>query len=77
MKNSSKVLIALGAGIAIGGALGVLLAPAKGSETRKKLSDTANGLSEKLKEAVTKGKDSVLGLRDELEEVIELTKQSA
>jgi len=77
MKNSSKVLIALGAGIAIGGVLGVLFAPAKGSETRKKFSDTANGLSDKLKNAVNKGKDSILGLRDELEEIIELTKQSA
>jgi len=77
MKNSSKVLIALGAGMAIGGLLGVLFAPAKGTDTRKKISDTANNLSDKLKDAVNKGKYSILGLKDELEEIIALTKESA
>ena len=35
MKNSSRILIATAAGVAIGGTLGVLLAPGKGSESRK------------------------------------------
>jgi gas vesicle protein len=35
MKNSSKALIA--AGMMAGGAIGVLLAPGKGSESRKRL----------------------------------------
>ena len=73
MKNSSKVLIALGAGIAIGGVLGVLFAPARGNETRKKISDTANGLSDKLKDAVNTAKQSIRGLRDGREETIGLT----
>jgi len=77
MQNWSKVLIAFGAGVAIGSLLGVLFAPGKGSETRKKFSETANGLSDKLKNAMHKGKDSILGLRDELEEIVELTKESA
>ena len=73
MKNSSKVLIALGAGMAIGGVLGVLFAPARGNETRKKISDTANGLSDKLKDAVNTAKQSIRGLRDGREETIGLT----
>ena len=37
MKKSSKVLATVAAGMAIGGALGLLYAPEKGSETRAKL----------------------------------------
>jgi len=50
MKSTGKVLLALGCGAAIGALLGVLFAPDKGSETRKKLSDTANDLTKKVKD---------------------------
>ena len=36
-------------GIAVGIGIGILLAPDKGSETRKKLADTAGDLFDKLK----------------------------
>ena len=49
MKNSGKILIALSTGVALGAVLGILFAPAKGSETRQKISDTANDLREKVK----------------------------
>ena len=49
MKNSSKLLIALGSGLAIGGILGILFAPDKGSETRRKISEGGKKLSEKVK----------------------------
>jgi len=48
MKNTSKVLIALGAGMAIGGILGVLFAPDKGSNTRHKIAETPRKLSDKF-----------------------------
>jgi gas vesicle protein len=44
MKNASKVLIALAAGVAAGSALGMAFAPAKGSETRKKWKEEAKKL---------------------------------
>jgi gas vesicle protein len=50
MKNTGKVLLALGCGAAIGALLGVLFAPGKGSETRKKISDTTNDLTKKMKD---------------------------
>jgi len=49
MKNTSKILIALGAGMVIGGVLGVLVAPAKGTDTRQRISDNSKKLAEKFK----------------------------
>jgi len=40
----NKVLVALFAGIAVG----ILIAPAKGSETRKKIARGVNGLADEL-----------------------------
>lgn len=37
MSNSTKILLGFVAGAAIGGALGLLLAPDKGSETRRRI----------------------------------------
>jgi len=50
--ESGKVLLGVLAGIAVGSAFGILLAPEKGSKTRKKIvkqgEDFTNGLTEKL-----------------------------
>jgi gas vesicle protein len=46
--TSAKVIVALLAGAAIGGALGILFAPAKGSETRKKISGETDDLTKLL-----------------------------
>jgi gas vesicle protein len=59
MKNTSKVLIALGAGLAIGGLLGILFAPDKGSETRKKISDTGKKFADKINQKVKLGKEKI------------------
>ena len=59
MKNTSKILIALGAGVAIGGLLGVLFAPAKGSDTRKKISDGSKKLVERFNSQIKAGKEKL------------------
>ena len=46
MENNTKVVLALLAGAAAGMALGVLLAPEKGSESRRKMGETAKKLAD-------------------------------
>lgn len=48
--NSGKVIGALLVGAAIGGVLGILFAPHKGSVTRRKIAGTTDDLTESLKE---------------------------
>ena len=48
--NSGKLIGALLLGAAIGGTLGILFAPDKGSETRKKIAGKADDITESLKE---------------------------
>ncbi|MBC7861682.1 MAG: YtxH domain-containing protein [Bacteroidia bacterium] len=48
--NSGKIIAALLVGAAIGGVLGILFAPDKGSETRKKISGKTEDLAGSLKE---------------------------
>lgn len=53
MENSNdtgKVIGALLLGVAIGGTLGILFAPAKGSDTRKKIAGKTEDLNEALQE---------------------------
>ena len=57
--STSKVLVGFLVGAAVGGALGILLAPDKGTETRRKimekgsdLGDTISDLGETIKDKV-------------------------
>jgi gas vesicle protein len=54
--GSGKLLLGVLAGVAAGAVLGILFAPAKGSDTRKKIlkkgDDFAEGLKEKFNEFV-------------------------
>jgi len=59
MKNTSKILVALGAGMAIGGLLGVLFAPDKGKNTRHKISENGKKFQEKLNRKIKLGKQKM------------------
>jgi gas vesicle protein len=48
--NNGKLIAALLTGAAIGGALGILFAPDKGSETRKKIAEKSNELTGTVKD---------------------------
>jgi len=51
-KTTAKVIGALLAGAAIGVAIGLLLAPEKGSDTRKKIKEGAGDLADKIKDLI-------------------------
>jgi gas vesicle protein len=46
--SNSKALVGFLVGAAVGGALGLLLAPDKGSETRKRIIETGNDLGDSI-----------------------------
>ena len=52
-----KTTIGIIAGIAVGIGIGLLIAPEKGSETRKKLADSAGDWMEKLKSLFSPGEE--------------------
>jgi len=77
--KSSKVLAAVLLGAAAGAVLGILFAPDKGSETRKKISKKTSDLSDSLKdkfnefgEVIAEKYDSIRG---EANEILEKTKE--
>ncbi len=70
MNNAGKMVIALAAGAVIGGVLGVLFAPDKGTDTRKKIADAGKKLADKVK-------DNVNGLRVNMKEKADSLKERA
>ncbi len=57
MSDTGKILIALAAGAAVGAVLGILFAPDKGSETRRKMSEQGKKMAESFKEKFRTGKE--------------------
>ncbi|MCW3113602.1 MAG: hypothetical protein JWR18_1998 [Segetibacter sp.] len=68
MNSGSKVLLGVLAGAATGAILGVLFAPDKGDETRRRISEGSRDVTENLK---TKFGEFVDGLADRYETVKE------
>lgn len=71
MKKNAKLLIALGTGLVVGGILGVLFAPDKGTETRRKLADQGKKMTDKIKNKFNKEKEELMArVNGKVEEVV-------
>lgn len=64
MNNTGKIITAMAAGAALGAILGVLLAPDKGSEIRKKINEEGKKITGKLKDSFEKGKRKLDDLKE-------------
>ena len=70
MDNGSRILTAFLAGAAVGALLGLLYAPAPGSETRQNLSEGAKRISDKVKAKAEAGMSYVSSLKDKANDTI-------
>ncbi|MFM6924490.1 MAG: YtxH domain-containing protein [Ferruginibacter sp.] len=70
MKTSGKILAAVAAGIAAGAVLGILFAPDKGSETRRKINERGKRFSDDAKDMMRKGKEKLNDLKEDIEKTV-------
>ncbi|HZG01869.1 MAG TPA: YtxH domain-containing protein [Chitinophagales bacterium] len=66
MADSGKLLTALFVGAAAGAAVGLLFAPDKGTETRRRLAGAAQDLADEASNRFTEGKTALKNVRDRL-----------
>ncbi|HEX2682616.1 MAG TPA: YtxH domain-containing protein [Ferruginibacter sp.] len=67
MNKRGKILAAVAAGFAAGALLGVLFAPGKGSETRKKVKEKGKKFADEMQNKFNEGKEKFNDLREEME----------
>ncbi|MEJ7692404.1 YtxH domain-containing protein [Daejeonella sp.] len=71
MKDNSKILAAMLAGLAAGAAIGLLFAPEKGSGTRDKLNDSLKNLGDSIRDRAA---DEIGNLSEFKDKVVESIK---
>lgn len=69
MAKNSTFLIGLAAAAAAGAALGLMMAPKKGSETRKDISDRIDEISDQLKALGRKAKSHANNIQEDLYDI--------
>ena len=64
MSSGTKWTLGIIGAIAAGVCIGLLIAPEKGSETRKKIADTASDWTDKLKNVFNNGREQYEDLKE-------------
>ena len=64
MSDNGKIIGALVLGAAAGAVLGMLFAPSKGSELRKKIKDNAEDLIDELTDKIKEGKTALAEMKE-------------
>lgn len=67
MNNTAKILTAVAAGAVAGAVFGILFAPDKGSETRRRINERSRRMADDLKTRFRKGKDQFNDMKEDLE----------
>ena len=70
MNTSGKILAAVAAGIAAGAVLGILFAPDKGSETRRKINEKGKKFADDVKDKFQKGKDKFNDMKEDIKQSV-------
>lgn len=70
MNNTAKILTAIAAGAAAGFVAGILFAPDKGSETRRKINERGKRFAEDIKDKFSKGKEKFNDLKENFEKTV-------
>ena len=70
MNNTGKILVAAAAGAAVGAVLGILFAPDKGSETRRKIAEQKNKIADGLKEKFNQYKEKCSDAEEGVEQAM-------
>jgi gas vesicle protein len=65
MNNNTKMLLGIIAAGAVGVAIGMLLAPEKGSDLRKAIKDNLGDWGEKLNDLVAEGKEKFMDIAND------------
>jgi gas vesicle protein len=66
MNDNSKVVIAVLAGLAAGTALGILIAPERGAETRDKLTESLKKLGDSIRDTAATEIDNLVEMKDKI-----------
>lgn len=67
MSNTAKILAAFAIGAAAGAVLGILFAPEKGAETRRKVSEEGQKMADAIKDKLNEVKEKINSVKDDLE----------